>query len=439
MTNRLTYAKYRQLVEKQGQMILDALAYASTGQFDQITIDIPEGVDVMTDLAIGFSYLIDDLQELLHEREQRERELEMRVIERTQELETALEEVQAVQRRYVQREWEAYQTETRVDTAFAVPEPFLPALETAVSTSQTTILGNGQASVAVPINYADELIGVLGFAADDANTWDEEQLSAVEAIVEQVGLALENQRLFDQTQAVLTETEILYGLSAKLNAVSNTREVVEAIANIGQPSHVTLFRVETDSQGRPQWMTLIDSQNLDPNQLVLPIGTRLPTAQFSAFQTLIEHPDDPYLINDALANASLASEIEFMQKHKIGAVAWLPLVIGKRWLGIVMSTWLRPHPFIERERRIFKALTNQTSVVMNQLLLYREAQARAEREHLTREIGAQISRSIDIETILKTTARQLSQAFGTSHAVIRVGGPTTTDTQSEQQHPVQED
>ncbi|MCZ7669047.1 MAG: hypothetical protein M5U34_18565 [Chloroflexi bacterium] len=40
------------------------------------------------------------------------------------------------------------------------------------------------------MQYADEIIGMMGFGADmDAVAWDDDQLAAVESIVDQVGLA----------------------------------------------------------------------------------------------------------------------------------------------------------------------------------------------------------------------------------------------------------
>lgn len=56
----------------------------------------------------------------------------------------------------------------------------------------------------------DQVIGVLDLQeADEDRSWLEEEIALVEAVAEQLGLALENARLFEQTQArVQRETHV---------------------------------------------------------------------------------------------------------------------------------------------------------------------------------------------------------------------------------------
>ncbi len=64
MTKKLTYKQYKQMVEEQAQAMLDTLALVSTGNID-VDIEIPEGIDVLTDLAVGYSFLVNDFRALL--------------------------------------------------------------------------------------------------------------------------------------------------------------------------------------------------------------------------------------------------------------------------------------------------------------------------------------------------------------------------------------
>ena len=115
--------------------------------------------------------------------------------------------------------------------------------------------GGRQTTLAVPVSYADELIGLLGFSADEMAEWDEADLRAVEAIVEQVGLALENQRLFDQTQAALAETERQARRLAQLNEIGAYLSAARFLEDV-----VAIVHRQTNELLGGQWvgMVLID-------------------------------------------------------------------------------------------------------------------------------------------------------------------------------------
>ncbi|HQE91228.1 MAG TPA: GAF domain-containing protein [Anaerolineae bacterium] len=55
-------------------------------------------------------------------------------------------------------------------------------------------------TLALPVTWGGETIGVLGFTRPFDRPLDDDEIAAVEEIVEQAALALENQRLFDETQ-----------------------------------------------------------------------------------------------------------------------------------------------------------------------------------------------------------------------------------------------
>ena len=68
------------------------------------------------------------------------------------------------------------------------------------------------------------------------------------------------------------------------------------------------------------------------------------------------------------------------------------------------------------------AIASQTAIALHNAQLYAQAQRRAWRERVAREISAKVTGSVDLARILKTTARELSQALGASHTVIRIAG-----------------
>ena len=101
-----------------------------------------------------------------------------------------------------------------------------------------------------------------------------------------------------------------------------------------------------------------------------------------------------------------------------------PLTVAGQWIGQIFAAFqpdpAQPDLFTEGPLRRLASLAGQASVAVQNLNQLREIQARARQEALTREIGAQISSSIDLDTVLKTTARSLGQALGASQVVVRL-------------------
>jgi GAF domain-containing protein len=67
-----------------------------------------------------------------------------------------------------------------------------------------------------------------------------------------------------------------------------------------------------------------------------------------------------------------------------------------------------------------QALADQAVLALENARLFEETQARAQREQLINAITARIRASMDMETVLKTTAQELSKTLNLSRARIRL-------------------
>ena len=94
--------KYEQLVQEQGQVLLDVVQSVALGDLN-VEIEVPEGVEVLSDLAIGIEMMVDDIREMLAEQERAAAEIE----QARRQAETALQETLALQQRYLGYEWQS--------------------------------------------------------------------------------------------------------------------------------------------------------------------------------------------------------------------------------------------------------------------------------------------------------------------------------------------
>jgi len=422
MARKLTYQQYRNLIEEQGQSLLDALAQAAHGELD-IEVPIPEGIDFLTDLAIGFNFLLDDLRVLVAKQKEAQLLLEERVAERTQELETALNEVRAVQRRYVEGQWTEYTGDAIIGDK-EIPDAWLPLLETAVIEQQaishtsghTNGHTNGHAALALPVQYADEIIGMMGFGADmDAVAWDDDQLAAVESIVDQVGLALENQRLFDQTQAALNESSMLYEASARLNAAESFDDILEVLGKytvLGENAHhlsLNVFDVPWTQSETPEYVRVLARQSS------LPEAVLSPEYSVDAFPSLSEllHYNQPTVIEDvSTVDNPMHKAVRqlYQDVFKAKTTIFIPLSVGTQWLGFINAIYPQKTIHPEEEIQRASALARQAAVALSNRLLLANTQERAGQLEMLSLVETALSQANNEEDILKA----LMQGFNLS-------------------------
>jgi GAF domain-containing protein len=77
--------------------------------------------------------------------------------------------------------------------------------------------------------------------------------------------------------------------------------------------------------------------------------------------------------------------------------------------------------------RIYDSVNDQAATALRSARLYQDAQNRARREQLIREITSKMRGTPDLDTILNTAVQELGKALGVSRAFVRLStGPGTT-------------
>jgi GAF domain-containing protein/HAMP domain-containing protein len=370
----------------------------------------------------------------------------VRLLQQTQ---AALEEVQHVQRRYLQQEWSQLVHEeaalSHEYTLSGVPPagdaPPGPEAEAAWRRGELVAAHLGtltdqdgtaplavsrverRAALAAPIKVLDETIGVLDLhETDGERIWSEDEIALVQAVADQLGQALESARLFEQTQSSLAETRTLFQTSRRLAAAQAMDEVWQAVIDATrqrQSDACGLFLFDTLERERACELVLVAGwDRQEPPRMA--IGTRLPLRDFDLFHTL--RPDQPFPVPDL----DRAEDVDAGARHlmtSLGFKALLhqPIAVRGQWFGLLTVLHGSPHAFTQAETDFYRALSDQAALAIEGQRLLGEARRRAEREQLIRHITEKVHATPNIETILHTTVQELSKALGLPRAFVRLG------------------
>jgi GAF domain-containing protein len=88
---------------------------------------------------------------------------------------------------------------------------------------------------------------------------------------------------------------------------------------------------------------------------------------------------------------------------------------------MTVQSYDTPDLYSEHDKDLMTTIAGQVAIAMENARLFKDAQARARREKILREITARIRATNDPEMIAKTAVRELGRALGVP-TFIRLGG-----------------
>jgi GAF domain-containing protein len=287
-----------------------------------------------------------------------------------------------------------------------------------------------RAVIGVPLLSQNQVIGVLGLAHTvKGREFGEGDVEVLRRFAPLASLALDNARLFAQTQTALDETTRLYAASRRLVAAQGLQALVAAVVE-GVPNpainRAILILFERDNHGIVTAGESVANWHGGRGTPPNPIGRRYPAEVFQIAPILFSQ--EPLFFDDAYHDPRLdaATRVLVMQQ-KIRAFAVLPLWGSAQQSGILVIQADEPHHFTEQEIRPYLSLTQQMSVAIeNQRLLAQaqktlaQAQRFAQREQAIADATERLHQAGDVRSVMRVAAQELQKATGSTRMVVRL-------------------
>ena len=241
--------------------------------------------------------------------------------------------------------------------------------------AQAHLMPGAQAQVAVPLSMRGEILGVIMLASADPDTFEENDINFLERLARRAAVALDNARLFRQSEQLADDMAVLYSASRTITSTLDRDEVLQHIAQsmavaLECSSAVILdYQAETD-QARVLTVyrvgTVRDARELLPSPGDMSEINRLPQVLESVIsqRPLILRAADP---------ATPTPELLWLQQRRIQAAVVIPLVAQGELIGVaVVVEGRRDRVFTSNEVFKVQTLASQASVALRQSLLFNE-------------------------------------------------------------------
>lgn len=216
-------------------------------------------------------------------------------------------------------------------------------------------LPNTRSEMALPLKNGDIVVGALDVQSTEASAFGEEDIRVLSLLADQVSMAIENARLFDQARKSLAESESLY------------RQYL-----------------------RQAWNRLPKEQNL--------AGFRYNVRGSSPIETKMQ-PD-----------TTKGSE-EITKEYENPRVS-VPISIRGETIGTLSVQVPHARTINDDQMDLVNAVAERVALSAENARLFEETTRRAERERLVSDITVKIRGTNDPEAMIKTALEELKQALG---------------------------
>lgn len=285
-------------------------------------------------------------------------------------------------------------------------------------------LPHTKSELALPLMARDQLLGVLDLQSDDEDAFHPEDVIALQLMVDQIALALENSYLFADVQTRLSELESLFALSDALSTTLDMNEIYR------RATRVFAERLQVNRVVISEWDREKDALISKGNYLFDDGSRRVGEyeIEFQMYQLKLFPSSRRVLENREVRQYRLDdNDLEIAQKtilddmDAIQAVE-IPLFAGEEVMGIVelyrMSNLGLLKPY---EVQLAQAMTNETAIALNNARLASDSRARVAELSTLNRFSLAISQAKTLHAVYTSARREiLSMVEATGMSVILV-------------------
>ncbi len=268
------------------------------------------------------------------------------------------------------------------------------------------------ASVSVPIKVGQRVIGVLQVEGARRGAISEQDAAALEIAADQLAIAIENARLFEQTQRRVAELAMVNEIGRAISSALDTSQLTELIyEQVSSLLNTRNFHLAVyDPDAREVYLEFIVERGQRRSRSDSGIDLGLMGQLIRSGQPIL------------LARGVAQYADEHGLTPEAGPVkSWLgvPMTAGDRVIGgIAVQSFEREDAFDSEHLDLLSIVAGQASVAYHNASLYRERLQRIEQLNVLNEMAQAISSTLELDDLLGVVYQQASRILDTTNFCI---------------------
>jgi GAF domain-containing protein len=222
-------------------------------------------------------------------------------------------------------------------------------------------LPDTKAQIIVPLRTGENIIGALDLQSDRPIEFNASSIDAFNLLADQISIAIQGARSFEETRNALIEAQVAY----RQSATTSWRDVLH--------------------QGTRGYRYL--------NGNIEAVKDEKSSARNQTVEKSIQRTNESLIIPINIRGKSLGT----LNIHQAG----------------------RTHAWSGSEIRVYQSIVDRISFALENARLYQDAQRRAAKERVISEIATRVSSSVNMDNILQTAVEELGRVLPGSEIVIQ--------------------
>jgi signal transduction histidine kinase len=272
----------------------------------------------------------------------------------------------------------------------------------------------GQSWLGVPILAGEKILGLIGISDYQPHAFNEKHLRLLQTVASNVGVALENARLFQAEQQRAAELAIINsvqaGLASQLDIQAIYELVGEKIRDIFDANTVVLATFDLEKNLMNRRYTIERGERFYFDPMPIPV----------LWQNFVNN-GEPLLVNNRMAEFVQRLDPEF--KPPAGELPKCSLTVpiriqGKLFGAISLQNVDRENAFSESDVHLLETLANSLSVALENARLFdetqrllKETEQRAAELAAVNTVSSAMASELDLEALIQLVGEQTRTIF----------------------------
>jgi PAS domain S-box-containing protein len=269
------------------------------------------------------------------------------------------------------------------------------------------LLPETRSEMAVPLKVMDKVIGIFDIQSRKRAAFDGNDLIALQTMANQLAIAVDNIRLFTETQQRSQELASLYAAAIAISNILDTDTLLERLYQQVQrmiaPDTVMVSLYE------PRDETFIVALAIENGKPVTEfLNKRYPVAEGGLTGWVLRNRQ-PLLIGDIDNDLLPIKPIPGVKPVH----AWLgvPLMSRAKLLGAFSIQSFQPNVFDESHQRFLESLAAQSAIAIENANFFNAERLAREKAEALRDAAQVISSTLSLDQVIETVLEQLARVL----------------------------
>ena len=231
--------------------------------------------------------------------------------------------------------------------------------------------GEIQSLVGIPLLAKGKAIGAITLLSRSVHTLNQREVNLLESIGNQIGIAIENARLFEETKKGLDELTILYEITkistSSLNLDLMLREIINSLNSFFKFEALGILLIDENTKRlfpHPASYKELSMKNI--GKLGLGVG--------KGITGWVAEKGDPLLVDDVREETRYICGDENIRSEMCA-----PLKVGEKIIGVIDAQSRKLNAFSEDDLRLLNIAAGQIASLIENIRLYEEIKTSEEK------------------------------------------------------------